>query len=146
MTVERRDGTGKAMLVLPVCEAIPEWLGAESSDATVLRLGPRRWLVISDDRAGSELVAAWQSRLVGTMHLLEDASDRFVALRVTEIQRLSEQLTQPIDALTPGSATRTLLGDVPVICHRRADCVDVLVDRSYAHYAQAWLEQTLAKT
>lgn len=144
MILERRDGTGKAVLVLPVCEAVPEWLDS-ALDAAVLRVGPRRWIVLSDDRNGAALIAAWQQRLVGVTHLFEDASDRFVMLRVAgaeAIRRVSEQLVQPLDMLIDGSVVRTLLGDVPVICRRYDSGVDLLVDRSHAHYAQAWIERT----
>lgn len=141
MTVERRDGTGKAVLVLPFCEAVPTWLAPQD---TVLRLGPRRWLLLCEGRNVAALIDSWRARLGDTTHLLEAASDRFVTFRVSGADaELSEQLVEPIDALPIGAAMRTLLGEVPVICHRREDCVDVLVDRSHAHYVDAWLQQTL---
>lgn len=143
MTVERRNGTGKAVLVLPFYEAVPTWLAARAQD-TVLQLGPRRWLLLCEGRDIAALMDSWRARLGDATHLLEDASDRFVALRVSGADaELSEQLVEPIDALAAGTAIRTLLGEVPVICHRRADGVDVLVDRSHAHYVEAWLRQTL---
>jgi sarcosine oxidase gamma subunit len=144
MTVERRDGTGKAVLVLPLCEVVPAWLGESCADATFLPLGPRRWLVVSDERSGVEIVADWKPRFTGVTHLFEDASDRFVVLRVTgstALRWVSEQLVQPIDVSSNDSVTRTLLGEAPVICRCIGDSVDVLVDCSYAHYAQAWLRQ-----
>jgi sarcosine oxidase gamma subunit len=101
----------------------------------------------SDTRSGAEIIAAWAHRLHDSAYVFEDAGDRFVCVPVRGVaatNRLSQQVLRPIDGLPVGSAATTLLGDVPVVCHVRAGGVDVLVDRSLVHYAEEWLQQTLA--
>src|SRR5262245_10815002 len=142
-----RMNVGRAVLVLPMAAAAPDWFGeAAAAGVDVVALGPRRWLLCSDEHSGAELITAWQPRLQNAAHVFEDCGDRFTAIAVqaANVNRLSQQLLQPLDGLTVGSAITTLLGDISVVCHVRRNCVDVLVDRSLAHYAQQWLRQTLA--
>lgn len=139
---------GRAVLVLPMQAAVPHWFGdAAAAGVDVIELGPRRWLLCSDMRSGAELIAAWTHRLFDSAYVFEDAGDRFVCLPVRGVaatKGLSQQLLRSVDGLPEGSAVTTLLGDVPVVFHVRADGVDVLVDRSLVHYAEEWLQQTLA--
>lgn len=147
MTLKAHDGDGRAVLVLPMSASVPEWLvEAPTTGVDVIALGARRWLLRSDVQSGLELVAAWRHRLVDSAYVFEDAGDRYVALCVrgaARATRLSQALQQSIDGVPIGSAMTTLLGAVPVICHVRSGCVDVLVDRSLSHYADEWLQQTL---
>jgi heterotetrameric sarcosine oxidase gamma subunit len=139
---------GRAVLVLPMYAAAPQWFGeAAAAGVDVIALGPRRWLLCSDACNGAELVATWQHRLPDSAYVFEDAGDRFVCLPVRGVaatKRLSQQLLQSVDGLPGGSAVTTLLGEVPVVCHVRNDRVDVLVDRSLVHHAEEWLQQTLS--
>jgi len=138
---------GRAVLVLPIGAAAPDWFGeAAAAGVDVVALGPHRWLLCSDKHTGAELIAAWEPRLQDAARVFEDSGDRFTAIAVQAVNahRLSQQLLQPLDGLPVGSGITTLLGDIPVVCHVRSSGVDVLVDRSLAHYALEWLQRTLA--
>lgn len=137
---------GRAVLVLPIGAPVPVWFDeAAAAGVDVLTLGPRRWLLCSDKSSGAELVSAWHPRLHGAAYVFEDAGDRFIqlAMQAGAMRRLSQQLLEPIEGLPVGSAVTTLLGAVPVVCRICSSHVEVLVDRSLAHYAWAWLQQTL---
>ena len=140
---------GRAVLVLPIGAPHPDWFDeAVAAGVDVLALGPRRWLLCSDTQTDTELTAAWQTRMANVACVFEDAGDRFICLPVqaSATRALSQQLLQPIDGLPVGSVVTTLLGAVPVVCRVGSSHVDVLVDRSLAHYARAWLQRTLADT
>ena len=143
------EGSSKAMLVLPYSADVPDALAdrpaTERDGERVVRIGPRRWLVLAEHAPVSELIDAWRVRLAAVTHLALDASARLVALRVTGAEARRRVAEQTSSALSSESAMpRTLLGDVPVVvCVRGDDQVDVLVDRSVCHYAREWLERAL---
>ena len=150
MKVEAIDSAAaasKVMIVLPHAAAVPAALAAPHSAAgeRILQLGPRRWLALSE-LAASAVIDSWTQRLGAGTRLVEDASARFATLRVSGAGArafLAEQTSAPIAQET--ATPRALLGDVPVICCAFADdAVDLLVDRSVAHYARAWLERALS--
>ena len=150
LAIETVDAADRAIvtIVLPHSALVPAPLAAprDTADERILHLGPRRWLVLSRHASATATIDAWERRLADVTHRVEDAAARFVRLRVTgprAAAAIAEQTSHPITA--PTATPRALLGDVPVVCCACTDdAVELLVDRSLAHYARAWLERALA--
>lgn len=102
----------------------------------VLRLGEREWLLL--DAAVAELPPIPAALAI-------DVGDSYEGWRLAgPAGRALLEKACPLDleALAPGSATRTVMASVTVVLRVcDADAFELRVDRSYAAWLEAWLRQ-----
>jgi len=114
--------------------------------ATLLWLGPQKWLIISDpDRLG-EIQRQLKTALSTIPNLLSDVSDARTGIEVSgSLARVLMAklcaLDLDSDSFGPGLCAQTVLVRVPLLIHQVDDLptYHLYVDRSVARYAWDWL-------
>lgn len=128
-----------------------------ASDATLLWLNPRQWLLLAHVESASQIQHAMASCGQRGDCSLHDVGARFVGLRVqgahaAEFLAAGCSLDLRDRKFGVGSSAQTRIEDAPVIVFRRATLeYEVLVERPLAHYlwqwardaAQEWSDQEL---
>lgn len=102
-----------------------------------LRLGPEEWLCV-------DTTAAAVAASVGPQALVLDVGDAFDGWRITGVDApglLARACALDAAALTPGVATRTVMGGVTVVLRVVPGGFELRVDRSYAAWFAQWLER-----
>jgi sarcosine oxidase subunit gamma len=125
--------------------------GAASGGATLLWIGPGRWLAVADGSADGVLAARLAEQLGEAAAVTELGHARTVlrlsGARVPDL--LSKECGVDLDPqiFPPGSCAPTLLGHVGVLLHAVDDApsFDLYLPRSYALSVWEWLLEAAAE-
>lgn len=107
-------------------------------------LAPDRWLVVSADRAGAALAAAFVARLAPSVADAHDVSDGLVAVEVAGADAV-EVLTGACNldlhprAFPAMACARTIIGGVDAVIYRWNGGFRLHVARPVAHHLWSWL-------
>jgi sarcosine oxidase subunit gamma len=132
------DAAGKA-LQLP--QQALQWL---DGDPATFWLGPDQWLLTSDTRSASDIIADVDASLSGQLHAATDISSHNVCFALTgpaarTLLAMGCGIDMHRSAFTPGQCTRTHFANVLLFIVAIEDNkFDLYVDRSHARYLVGW--------
>lgn len=111
-----------------------------------LWLGPRDWLFADPDGLG-DTTARLAEALAGRVHSLTRADAASLALAGPQAAAvLARGCPLDLRRLAPGHCARSLLAQVGVLVHRRAEArFDLHVDVSVARHVAAWLQAVVTE-
>ncbi len=120
---------------------------AAMRDATVLQLGPDRWLLLSDRQDAGALIAACSAALGDTLHLACDASSALACLGISgnfarRLLAMGCGLNLDKDISAGTRHWRTRFAGLAVVIHAVGDRqFDLYVDRSCGQWLADWLTE-----
>jgi len=122
----------------------------QTNDTSSLRLGPDTWLLVSDSRTASDIVADCEQSLNGLLLNALDYSSGLAIFKVSgpdsrELLATGTGLDLRPASFGVGSCSRTRLAQIAVVVVATGDDqFELYPDRSYERYFDNWLRDSIA--
>ena len=122
----------------------------QSADTSSLNLGPDTWLLVSDSRSASDIVADCEQSLDGLLMNAVDYSSGLAIFKVSgpdsrELLAMGTGLDLRPTSFATGSCSRTRLAQIAVVVVATGDDeFELYLDRSFERYFDNWLRDSIA--